>query len=71
MLEYTIYIRKRPDQSYIASCPLFPEAHAQGQTFDECLDNIKEMLALCIRHRREQHQEIPDESEVLKMTVVI
>ncbi|GAH37888.1 unnamed protein product, partial [marine sediment metagenome] len=31
-MQYTIFIRKAPDGFYIASCPLIPEAQAQGET---------------------------------------
>jgi len=53
-MQYTAIIRKAPDGFYIASCPLIPEAHAQGETYEECLANIKEVLVLCLEYRREQ-----------------
>ncbi len=45
-MQYTIFIRKAPDGFYIASCPLIPEAQAQGETYEECVANIKEVLEL-------------------------
>ena len=41
-MEYTVIIRKAPDRFYMASCPLIPEAHAQGETYEERVANIKE-----------------------------
>jgi len=32
-MQYTAIVRKAPDGFYIASCPLIPEAHAQGETY--------------------------------------
>ncbi len=58
-MEYTVIIRKAPDGFYIASCPLIPEAHAQGKTSKECLANIKETLELCLEFRKERGEEIP------------
>jgi len=60
-MQYTAIVRKAPDGFYIASCPLIPEAHAQGETYEECLANIKEMLELCLECRKERGEEIPDE----------
>jgi len=60
-MQYTTIIRKAPDGSYIASCPLIPEAYAQGETYEECLANIKEVLGLCLEYRKEHGEEIPDE----------
>ena len=70
-MEYTVVIRKAPDGFYIASCPLIPEAHAQGVTHDECLTNIKEVLELCLEYRKEQGEEIPQEIEAKKVVVAI
>ena len=58
-MEYTIFIRKAPDGFYIASCPLIPEAQAQGETDEECLANIKEVLELCLEFCKDSGEEIP------------
>jgi len=60
-MKYTAIVRKAPDGFYIASCPLIPEAHAQGETYEECLANIKEVLELCLECRKERGEEVPDE----------
>ncbi len=70
-MEYTVVIRKAPDGFYIASCPLIPEAHAQGVTYDECLTNIKEVLGLCLEYRKERDEEIPEEIGTKQVTVAI
>ena len=56
-MEYTVIMRKAPDGFYIASCPLIQEAKAQGETYEECLANIKEVLELCLEYRREWGEE--------------
>ena len=70
-MQYTVVIRQAPDNYYIASCPLIPEAHAQGKTHEECVANIKEVLGLCIDYRKERGEEIPDESNTEKVTVAV
>jgi predicted RNase H-like HicB family nuclease len=70
-MEYTVIIRKALDGLYIASCPLFPEAKAQGETYEECLANIKEVLELCLECRKERGEEIPQEIDTQKVTVAI
>jgi predicted RNase H-like HicB family nuclease len=71
MIEYTVIIRKAPDGYYIANCPLLPEAHAQGKTYDECLANIKEVITLCLEFRKERGEEIPIEKDSQKVTVTV
>jgi len=70
-MQYTVFIRKAPDGFYIASCPLIPEAHAQGKTYEECVANIKEVLELCLEFRRERGEEIPEEIGTKQVTVAI
>ena len=70
-MEYTVVVRKAPDGVYIASCPLLPEAKAQGETYEECLTNIKEVLGLCLECRKGRGEEIPQEADTKKVTVSI
>ena len=70
-MQYTAIIRKAPDGFYIASCPLIPEAHAQGETYEECLANIKEALELCLECRKEHGEEIPEEIGTSQVTVAV
>jgi len=70
-MEYTVIIRKAPDGFYIASCPLVPEAYAQGETYEECLANIKEALELCLEYRKERGEEIPQEIGTRQITVAV
>ena len=71
MVEYTVAVRKTPDGFCIASCPLIPEAHAQGETYEECLASIKEVLELCLEYRKERGEEIPEEIGTTQVTVAV
>ena len=70
-MQYSVFIRKAPDGFYIASCPIIPEARAQGETYEECLANIKEVLELCIDFRKERGEEIPQEIDARQVTVAL
>ncbi|MDP2952636.1 MAG: type II toxin-antitoxin system HicB family antitoxin [Chloroflexota bacterium] len=70
-MKYTVVIRKAPDGFYVASCPLIPEAHAQGESYEECLANIKEVLELCLEYRREHKEEIPEEIGTSQVTIAV
>lgn len=70
-MKYTVIVRKAPDGFYIANCLLIPEAQAQGENYEECLANIKEVLELCLEFRKERGEEIPDEIGTKQITVVV
>jgi predicted RNase H-like HicB family nuclease len=59
-MQYTIQIVEA-DGYYIAHCPLIPEAHVQGKTYEECEANMREVLMACIDFRMERGDEIPME----------
>lgn len=70
-MQYTAIIRKAPDGFHVASCPLIPEARAQGETYEECLANIKEVVELCLEYRRERGEEIPEEISTQRVTITV
>lgn len=70
-MEYTVIVRKAPDGYFIASCPMIPEARAQGKIYAECLANIKEVMKLCLEYRKERGEEIPQETQTEKVKVAL
>ena len=47
-------IVERDGEWFIAFCPELPGANGQGKTKDECLENLKEAIALILEDRREE-----------------
>jgi predicted RNase H-like HicB family nuclease len=47
-LHLPIIIELDEDGYYIVSCPLFKGCHAYGETIDEVLENIKEVIQMCL-----------------------
>ena len=70
-MQYTVIIRKVPTGRYVSSCPLVPECRAQGDTHEECLENTREALILCLEFRRERGEEIPEETSVEQVVIAL
>ena len=47
-LHFPIIIEMDEDGCYIVSCPLFKGCHSYGETVDEALDNIREVIDICM-----------------------
>ena len=47
-LHVPIIIEVDEDGYFIVSCPLFRGCHTYGKTIDEALEQIREVIALCI-----------------------
>ena len=47
-LHLPIIIELDEDGYYIVSCPLFKGCHTYGETIDEALKNIEEVIQMCL-----------------------
>jgi len=47
-----IIIETDDDGYYIVSCPLFKGCHSYGETIDEALENIREVIDMCLEETK-------------------
>ena len=43
-----ILVELDEDGIYIVSCPVFNGCHSYGKTIDEAIENIKEVIEMCL-----------------------
>lgn len=46
-----LIVEKDEDGIYVVECPLFDGCYSQGETIDEALKNIREVLALVVEEK--------------------
>jgi len=63
---YTIIVEREEDGGYHAFCPVLPGCHAQGDTYDEVLENIKDGIKLYIESLKAHNDPIPEEDITIK-----
>ncbi len=51
--EFTAIIETAPEGGYFAYCPEIPGANGQGETVEECRDNLAQAIVLILKDRRE------------------
>jgi len=51
-LHLPIIIEMDEDEYYIVSCPLFKGCHSYGETIDEALENIREVVEMCLEETK-------------------
>ncbi len=49
---FPVIIEIDEDGYYIVSCPLFKGCHSYGETIDEALENIKEVIEMCLEETK-------------------
>ncbi len=51
-LHLPVIIEMDEDGYYIVSCPLFKGCHSYGETIDEALANIREVIEMCLEETK-------------------
>lgn len=46
-----IFVEKDEDGFYVVECPLFDGCYTQGETLDEALKNIREVISLLMEEK--------------------
>lgn len=49
--QFPIFVEKDEDGFYVVECPLFRGCYSQGKTLDEALNNIREVIELCLEEK--------------------
>jgi len=51
-MHFPILIEQDEDNVYIVSCPVFKGCHSYGKTVEEAMNNIEEVIAMCVEERK-------------------
>ena len=65
---FKVIIEVDEDGKYIASCPALPACYAQGDTLEEALENIRDVIEMCLEELREEGRE--PEAEATEIVAV-
>lgn len=50
-----ILVETDEDGMYIVSCPVFKGCHSYGKTIEEAIENIKEVIDMCMEEERPEN----------------
>lgn len=48
--QFTVYIEQDEDGVFVGSVPSIPSCYAEGETQSQMLENLSEVLRLCLRN---------------------
>ena len=49
-----VVIEQDEDGEYVASCPALEGCYTQGNTFEEAMENIKDVIKMCLEELKEE-----------------
>ena len=53
-----VIIEQDEDGVFIAECPALQGCYAQGKTYEEAIENIKDVITMCIEELKEGRKKI-------------
>ncbi len=70
ILEYTVIFEPAEEGGYVVSVPLLPGCITQGETFEESVANIKDVMEGYLQVLKEEGEDIPKEKADIVITKV-
>ena len=68
---FTVLIERDQDTDlYVGEVPGFPGCHTQGKTIDELMENMKEVIELCLETQKEHAIKLPKFIGIQQVEVV-
>ncbi|MCR4315082.1 MAG: type II toxin-antitoxin system HicB family antitoxin [Planctomycetes bacterium] len=62
---FQVLVEQDEDGVYVAEVPGIPACYAQGRTYEEAIENIRDVLEMCIEEMKSRGEEIPFQSEII------
>jgi len=50
---------------YVAECPGLRACYTQGKTYEEVMENIKDVIAMCLEDLKAQGKKVPKQAEII------
>lgn len=50
---------------FVAECPALKACYTQGRTYEEAIENIKDVIALCLADLKKARKPIPTQPEII------
>jgi predicted RNase H-like HicB family nuclease len=50
---------------YVAECPALRACYTQGKTYEEVMENIKDVIVLCLEDLKAKKKSIPKQPEII------
>jgi antitoxin HicB len=71
VLDFKVLLEPDETGGYVVICPSLQGCYSQGETVEEALANIREVIQLCLDELRVRGEPPPDPSNVLIGSVVV
>jgi predicted RNase H-like HicB family nuclease len=63
--QFQIIVEQDEAGYYVGECPALRACYSQGKTYEELLENMKDVIALCLRDLKKQGKKVPKQAEII------
>ena len=64
-VEFQVIVEQDEDGYFVAECPALKACYTQGKTYEEAIENIKDVIALCLEVYKKNKKRIPKQPEII------
>ena len=62
---YQVVIEQDEDGFFVAEVPGIRACYTQGKTFEEVMENIKDVIQMCLEEMKSRGEELPEQREII------
>jgi predicted RNase H-like HicB family nuclease len=62
---FQVIVEQDEEGYFVAECPALEACYTQGRTFEEVVENIKDVIALCLEEYKSTNRKIPKQPEII------
>lgn len=70
VLSYSVILTPAPEGGFTAVVPAISGCYTEGDTYEETLENVRDVIQLCLEHLSNEGEDIPVESASSTLTTV-
>jgi len=62
---FQVIVEQDEEGYFVAECPALRACYTQGKTYEEVIENIKDVIALCLEDLKAKGRRIPESAEII------
>ena len=62
---FQIIVEQDEAGCFVAECPALKACYTQGRTYEEVIENIKDVIALCLEDYKTKGKRVPRQPEII------
>lgn len=63
--EFQVILEQDEAGYFVAECPALKACYTQGRTYEEAIENIKDVIELCLAELKAKKKRIPRQPEII------